>query len=133
MRKLRVAGIAIAALIAVGVALFAVWQLRTPLTWLMPIDHEGEVMRIAKFHKGGWHSGGEKTRQLQQFAIIFEDGFDCEGTDTSFAAIKEGDRIKVRGYHDVRGWPFIDPEWWECDEAQLVRLLPDLPEAPTDP
>jgi len=79
-------------------------------------------MRIARFHKGGFSSTQEGTRQLAQFAIIFEDGFQCEGTDTSLAAVEEGDRIQIRAYHDVKGWPIFDPEWWECDEAQLVRI-----------
>ena len=46
-----------------------------------------------------------------------------EGYDTSFAAIKEGDHIEIRAYHDVKGMPVMDPEWWECDEAQLVGLV----------
>lgn len=93
------------------------------LARLFPIDHEGTVMRIASFHKGGMSARDQETRQVNQFAIIFADGFQCEGTDTSFAAVREGDRIEIRGYHDVRGWPILDPEWWECDEAQLVRLI----------
>lgn len=99
------------------------WLGRKPLTRLFPIEHEGVVMRIATFNKGGMRSKSENTHQLTQFAIIFEDGFDCEGSDTSFAAVREGDRIQMRGYHDVRGWPVMNPEWWECDEAQLDKLL----------
>lgn len=101
----------------------AIWLLRVPLSRLFPIEHEGEVLRIASFNKGGFSRAEEGTRQLNQFAIIFADGFDCEGTDTSFAAIEEGDRILVRGYHDVRGIPIIDPEWWECEEAQFIRIV----------
>ncbi len=59
-----------------------------------------------------------------QFALVFEDGFQCEATDTSFAAVREGDRIEIKGYHDVKGAPVLDPEWWECDEAQLLRIVP---------
>ncbi|MCK6507842.1 hypothetical protein L6R53_31495 [Myxococcota bacterium] len=93
------------------------------LARLFPIEHQGTVLRIASFSKGGVSQRDQQTRQINQFAIIFTDGFQCEGTDTSFAAVREGDRIEIRGYHDVRGWPVLDPEWWECDEAQLVRLV----------
>ena len=79
-------------------------------------------MRIGTFSKGGILRGEVDTRQIRQFALIFEDGFQCEGTDTSFAAVREGDRIRIRGYHDVKGAPVLDPEWWECDEAQLVSI-----------
>ena len=116
MRKLLV-------VVAVLAALLLAWKGRVLLSRFMPIDHEGTVMRIASFHKGGFRSAGEGTRQLNQFAIIFEDGFDCEGTDTSFAAVQEGDHVRIRAYHDVRGWPILDPEWWECDEAQLVEII----------
>ena len=95
---------------------------RSVLARLFPMRHEGTVKRIAQFHKGGHDRRSEDTRQINQFAIIFEDGFQCEGTDTSFAAVREGDQIEIRGYHDVKGWPVLDPEWWECDEAQLVEL-----------
>ena len=105
------------------VTLAAAWALRVPLSRLMPIRHDGVVLRIAAFNKGGRTRQAEGTRQLNQFAIIFEDGFQCEGTDTSFAAIKAGDHIQLRGYHDVRGYPLFDPEWWECDEAQLDALV----------
>ena len=110
----------------------AVW-LREPLSLLLPIHYTGKVSRIAHFSKGGLGSRAEGTRQLVQFAIFFEDGFDCEGYDTSFAAIREGDTIAIRGYHDVGGTPLLDPEWWECDRAQLDRLMtPDgpVPSAP---
>ena len=103
--------------------LLLLWVLRVPLSRLFPIDHEGEVLRIASFNKGGFSRAEEGTRQLNQFAIIFADGFDCEGTDTSFAAIEPGDRILIRGYHDVRGLPVLDPEWWECEEAQFIRIV----------
>lgn len=96
---------------------------RSLLARLFPVNHQGTVMRIASFHKGGMMQQDQGTRQVNQFAIIFADGFQCEGTDTSFAAVREGDEIELRGYHDVRGWPVLDPEWWECDEAQLVRLI----------
>lgn len=95
---------------------------RGVLARFMPITYEGEVMRIAQFRKGGFNSKAENTRQLTQFAIIFTDGFQCEGYDTSLAAVKTGDSIVIRGYHDVKGWPVLDPEWWECDEAQLVSI-----------
>lgn len=109
----------LAALVVVGLA----WSTRGLVARLFPIDHTGVVMRISRFHKGGVTRQTEGTRQLAQFAMIFEDGFQCEGTDTSFAAIREGDRIQIRGYHDVKGAPIVDPEWWECDEAQLTRLV----------
>ena len=103
-------------------AVVLVWVARRPLSRLMPIRHTGKVQRIERFHKGGFSSPTEKTRQLAQFAIIFEDGFICEGTDTALAAVKEGDTIEIRAYHDVKGYPVLDPEWWECDEGQLVRI-----------
>ena len=106
----------------IGLPLLA-WQGRTVLTRLFPIHHEGVVMRIGTFDKGFPRSGEDATRQSRQFAILFEDGFNCEGYDTSFAAIEVGDRIEIRGYHDVKGLPIMDPEWWECDEAQLIRLV----------
>ncbi len=105
-----------------GLLLVSLWGARGVLARLFPIHHEGTVMRIATFHKGGMHQGEQGTRQIRQFAIIFDDGFQCEGSDTSFAAVKEGDRVQIRGYHDVKGAPVMDPEWWECDEAQLVEI-----------
>ena len=99
------------------------WSARGILARLAPIEHEGVVERIGQFHKGGLARGEQDTHQIRQFALIFEDGFLCEGSDTSFAAIREGDRIRIRAYHDVRGAPILDPEWWECDEAQLVELV----------
>ena len=39
------------------------------------------------------------------------------------ATVKAGDTVEIKAYHDVKGWPVLDPEWWECDEAQLVRLV----------
>ena len=115
-----------AGVVVAGVLLLALlWTGRTVVSRLIPITHTGEVMRIATFHKGGIQRRNEGTRQLNQFAIIFSDGFQCEGSDTSFAAVREGDVITLKGYHDVRGWPLLDPEWWECDEAQLVRIQTD--------
>ena len=116
--KLIGAGMVVAAV----VLLFLAVGSRTIWTRLMPIHHSGELYRIADFHKGGITRRSEDTRQLRQFALIFADGFQCEGYDTSFAAVKEGDIITIRGYHDVRGWPLLDPGWWECDEAQLVKI-----------
>lgn len=103
--------------------LVILWWARPVFVRLMPIRHEGVVQRIVPFNKG-YRSN---TRQQVQFAIIFEDGFQCEGYDTSFAAVREGDRIAIRGYHDVAGWPLLDPEWWECDEGQLDKLLGTAP------
>jgi hypothetical protein len=94
---------------------------RSVLTRLFPITHEGEVERIAQFRKGFGRQDAA-SRQNNQFALLFTDGFQCEGHDTSFAVVKAGDRIQIRAYHDVRGWPLLDPEWWECDEAQLVSV-----------
>jgi hypothetical protein len=99
------------------------WFARGFLVRLIPIEHEGEVRRIADFHKGGFSSSGEKTHQLRQFAILFDGGFDCEASDTSFAVVREGDRVRIKGYHDVKGFPVMDPERWECDEAQLLEIL----------
>ena len=98
------------------------WLGRGVVARILPIEHTGEVMRIAQFHKGGVLRGEQGTRQIRQFALVFSDGFMCEGTDTSFAAVREGDTITIRGYHDVKGWPVMDPEWWECEEAQLVSM-----------
>jgi hypothetical protein len=118
MNKLHIAGAA-AALLAL---VLGAWAGRGVLARFFPVDHTGTVMRIATFHKGGTQAGDQRTRQIRQFALIFEDGFQCEGTDTSLAAIREGDVIEIRGYHDVKGMPVMDPEWWECDEAQLVAI-----------
>lgn len=107
------------------VTLAAAWTLRTPLSRLFPIYHQGQLKRIAVFHKGGFSRGPEGTRQLNQFALIFEDNFNCEGYDSSFAAVKVGDHLKIKAFHDVKGWPLMDPEWWECDEAQLVEIFSD--------
>ncbi len=114
--------IAAAVLLGTLLVLTGLWQTRWFMARLLPIHHTGEVMRIAQFHKGGIGRTDQDTRQIRQFAIIFADGFQCEGTDTSLAAIKEGDTIEIKGYHDVKGAPVLDPEWWECDEAQLVRI-----------
>ena len=108
--------------VLIGIPLL-LWQGRTVITRLFPIQYEGVVKRIGTFDKGFPRSGEDSTRQSRQFAILFEGGFNCEGYDTSFAAIKEGDRIEIRGYHDVKGFPVMDPEWWECDEAQLIGLI----------
>lgn len=118
MNKLHIAGV-VAALLTLVVG---AWAGRGVLTRFFPIAHTGTVMRIATFHKGGTRAADQGTRQIRQFALIFEDGFQCEGTDTSLAAIREGDVIEIRGYHDVKGMPVMDPEWWECDEAQLVAI-----------
>lgn len=116
--RLKLAGVfVVLVLLVVGA-----WQARWLLVRLAPIDHTGTVQRIRTFHKGGFSSPNEKTRQLRQFALLFEDGFMCEGYDTSFATVEIGDQITIRGYHDVKGWPLLDPEWWECDEAQLMSL-----------
>jgi hypothetical protein len=88
-----------------------------------PKNHTGVVKRIKPFAKSGHFGNDKNSKQRFQFAIIFEDGFDCEGYDTSFAAIEEGDTIQIRGYPDWSGWPIIDPEWGECDEAQLIKLI----------
>ena len=108
--------------VLIGLPLLA-WQARGVIARFFPIEHEGVVKRIGTFDKGFPRSSEQGTRQSRQFAILFEDGFSCEGYDTSFAAIKEGDRISIRAYHDVKGTPVLDPEWWECDEAQLVGLV----------
>jgi hypothetical protein len=120
MKKWLIGGGILAGIVAL---LAGGWALRVPLSKLAPIDYTGKVMRIAKFHKGSITRSDADTRQLNQFAIIFEDGFQCEGTDSSFAASREGDVIDIRGFHDVTGLPLFDPEWWECDEAQMVRIV----------
>lgn len=121
-RRLLLLGIgAFAALLAL---MISSWLGRGVIVRFFPIRHAGEVMRIAPFHKGGIQGGAEGTRQLNQFAIVFVDGFQCEGSDTSLAAVREGDTIEIKAWHDVRGAPILDPEWWECDEAQLVRIGP---------
>jgi hypothetical protein len=109
--------------ITIGFLSLALLVVLTRGIWVrfLPIHHEGEIARIATFRKG-YGRRDEDTRQTNQFAMIFADGFQCEGYDTSFATVKEGDRIRIRGYHDVKGWPILDPEWWECDEAQLVSI-----------
>ena len=119
--------IAIRLALAAILLLAAAWFARVPLSRLFPIHHTGQLKRIAVFHKGGFSRGPEGTRQLNQFALIFEDNFNCEGFDSSFAALRTGDSISIKAYHDVRGWPLMDPEWWECDEAQLVELIDEAP------
>lgn len=118
--------IAAGAAAVVVLLLILAWGGRHVLVRVFPIRHEGRLARIAQFHKGGMGRADQGTRQINQFAMIFEDGFQCEGTDTSFAAVKEGDVVRIRGYHDVKGAPVLDPEWWECDEAQLEALI-DVP------
>lgn len=111
---------------AVSLALVALCMGAVRLRWVVarvfPITHVGKVMRIETFSKGGLSRVVEGTGQLNQFAIVFEDGMSCEGWDTSFAAVKAGDVIEIRAYHDVKGWPVLDPEWWECEEGQLVNI-----------
>ncbi len=86
---------------------------------MLPISYEGTVQRINPFQSAGTTLGPRR-----QFAIVFQDGFICEGNDTAFVTVKPGDRIEIVGYHDVKGWPILDPEWWECEESQLVKLVP---------
>lgn len=112
--------------VLLGLTLIA-WSGRSVVARFFPMRHEGTVLRIGTFDKGGFSQREQGTRQIRQFAIVFDDGFQCEGTDTSFAAVREGDHIEIRGYHDVKGWPVLDPEWWECDEAQLVTVRPPEP------
>ena len=104
--------------------LLILWWSRVIINRFFPIEHTGVVYRINTFNKGWYDSKG--TRQQIQFAIFFEDGFDCEGYDTSFVNVREGDRIKIKGYHDVAGWPW-KPDFWECDEGQLIKLYPAGP------
>ena len=118
--KLVIVGLVVALVLLVVVA----WVARGAIARFCPITHAGKVMRIGTFHKGGLNRKAEGTRQLRQFALVFEDGFQCEAYDTSFSTVREGDFIKIRGYHDVKGWPIFDPEWWECDEAQLLTIRP---------
>ena len=120
MKKWAIGGGVLATLLLV---IGSAWALRGALARIFPIHHTGEVMRIATFHKGGIGRKDQGTHQINQFALIFRDGFQCEGSDTSFAAIREGDTVEIRGYHDVKGVPVFDPEWWECDEAQLVKIV----------
>ena len=133
MTRFKMGAAAAGVLVVLIVGCVGVYQFRRPISYLFPTTHTGTVLRIADFHKGGWSSRNENTGQLRQFAIFFEDGFDCEASDTSFAAVREGDVITIKGYHDVRGIPFIDPEWWECDEAQLERLHPPTETTKGDP
>lgn len=113
-------------IVAVGVLLIALCAGGLRLRWVVarvfPIAHVGKVMRIETFSKGGISRVVEGTGQINQIAIVFEDGMNCEGWDTSLAAVKAGDVIEIRAYHDVKGWPVLDPEWWECEEAQLVLI-----------
>lgn len=133
MSRTRLIAGGVVAVVALALGCAGAVKFRRPLSWLAPIEHTGTVMRIAEFTKGGWNARNEDTRQLRQFVIVFDDGFDCEGYDTSFAAVREGDVITLRGYHDVEGTPLLDPEWWECDEGQLVKLHPpaDPPKPPS--
>jgi len=116
-RLLRRGVVLLIVVLAVG------WWGRRILVRLMPIHHEGTVLRIKQFRKGYGSNRDNDTRQQNQFAIIFEDNFDCEGYDTSLAAVEPGDRIRIRAYHDVEGFPILNPEWWECDEAQLDQIV----------
>ncbi len=110
-----VAAVAIAALgvVAAGVAG------RTLVSRFFPITHDGVVQRVGVVQNIGRVAPGEAVRT---FAILFEDGFVCESTTAAFAAVREGDRIHLRGYHDVSGWPVADPGWWRCVDAQLVNV-----------
>lgn len=116
---MRLVGI-IVAICALLAGLFAA---RGLVMRFFPIELVGVVDRIEEFHSGGFRSSSEGKRQLRQFAVLFKDGRMCEGYDTSFALVKPGDQIEMRGYHDVKGWPLFDPEWWECDEGQLVQII----------
>lgn len=100
--------------------LLVAWWSRRLIVRLMPMDHEGVVLRISTFDKG-WRGGD--TRQQRQFILYFEGGFECEAHDSSFAVVEKGDRIRIRGYHDTAGFPLLNPEWGECDEAQLVTIV----------
>ena len=105
---------------ALLVLLILFWS-RTLIVRFFPIKHDGVVYRINTFNKGWYHT--KDTRQQIQFSILFEDGFNCEGYDTSFVNVEPGDRIVIKGYHDVSGWPW-KPDFWECDEGQVVKFYP---------
>lgn len=109
--------------------LLVIWWSRVIWIRLMPIEHTGVVLRIDTFNKG-WYE--PNTRRQVQFSILFEDGFQCEGYDTSFVNVREGDRIKMKGFHDVAGWPW-KADFWECDEGQLVKVWPQGQPAPAWP
>jgi len=111
------------ALIAAAVLVVVIlWSARTVVVRFFPIHHTGVVVRVGQFSKGGMRRQSAGTHQIRQFAVLFEDGFHCEASDTAFAAVREGDLVHLRAYHDVKGWPILDPEWWECDEGQLVSI-----------
>ena len=114
-------------IIAFIAVLLIVWWTRQLWIRFTPITHEGTVYRINSFDKGWYQT--KDTRQQVQFSVLFEDGFECEGYDTSFVNVREGDRIKIKGYHDVSGWPW-KPDFWECDEGQLVKIYVDKPASP---
>jgi hypothetical protein len=105
----------VAVLVLVPVlVLTGAWFGRTLALRFFPIHHSGVVQRIGVVQNLG--TGGPMTRS---FAILLEDGFVCESTLPAFAAVQKGDTVHLRGYHDVRGWPVMDPGWWRCTEAQL--------------
>lgn len=100
----------------------------------MPIDPTGEGRGLPTgLATACVRAGDQGTRQIRQLALIFEDGSQCEGADTSLAAIREGDVIEIRGHHDVKGVPVVDPEWRECDEAQLVSIAQAGPKGAPGP
>jgi hypothetical protein len=114
MNRKRVA-LALGAVGVVGVlAMVGAVQGRGPLSRLAPIHHTGELLRIAP---SPVESGGTG------YELFFTDGFHCTGDDASFAALREGDTVKIRALHDVAGTPLIGADWWECTDARLEQLV----------
>ncbi len=89
--------------------------LRVPLSKVVPVHHTGKVMRITPL---------DAYTPEARLMVTFEDGFECQGNDDSFAAVREGDTIALKGRPYTAGAPFADPDWWDCKEARLVRLFP---------
>ena len=117
--KGRLAGVLVLLAVAVGGA----WYFRTSVGRLFPIHHTGKVLRIAPYHRPGVDPNLDASARYRNFALYFTDGLVCEGYDTALAGVREGDELEIKAYHYVAGWPVLDPEWGECREAVVIKLL----------
>jgi hypothetical protein len=115
------AAVALAAVIAFGCGLG--WWSRWVVVRLLPMEHTGVVDRVTPFEKPV-NVRFSDTRTGRQFAVVFADGFNCEGWDSSLLTARPGDTATVVGYPDVKGYPLLDPDWWSCADAQLVHVAP---------
>ena len=112
------------ALVALVVGCAGGWWFRWLVVRVLPMRHTGVVNRVGGFEKPVNVRFADPTRTGRQWVVVFEDGFNCEGWDSTLAAVQPGDTVEVVGFPDVKGFPLLDPDWWSCAEVQLVHVSP---------